>query len=295
MKNTNKISRRQAIQTLATIAAGAFVTPFSAFATPAQDKVRFAVLGDWGTGDADCKGIAGQMLNSHRRTPFDFVVAAGDNIYPDGGGRHFGNNFERPFAPLLSDRVNFYAVLGNHDVERGRQDQCQYPLFNMGGKCYYTLKQGAGLAELFMIDSTDFDAAQAAWLQQALSASTARWKIAVFHHPLYSSGNKHGSNLALRKKLEPMLTAYGVSAAFSGHDHIYERVKPQQGIQYFVTGAGGKTRRGGVKMDSPIRETSFDEDNHFMLIEVDDRQIGFQAISETGKVIDRGVIHPASS
>ena len=78
---------------------------------------------------------------------------------------------------------------------------------------------------------------------------------------------------------------------FSGHDHIYERVKPQQGIQYFVTGAGGKTRRGEVNLKSPIREVSYDEDNHFMLIEVEDRQINFQAISEKGQVVDRGAIN----
>jgi predicted phosphodiesterase len=293
MNKMNKISRRQALQSLSAIAAGALIKPASIFsAEPVQNTIRFAVIGDWGTGDDDQNGIGRQMFASHRRTPFDFVIAAGDNIYPDGSGRHFNKNFERPFAPILDDRVNFYAVLGNHDVEHGRQDQCQYPLFNMGSKCYYTLKQGDGLAELFMIDSTDFDRLQSAWLQQALAASTARWKIAVFHHPVYSSGSKHGSNDGLRKQLEPLLTAYGVHAVFSGHDHIYERTKPQQGIQYFVTGAGGKTRRGGVKLDSPIRAASFDEDNHFMLIEVDHRQISFQAISEAGRVVDRGLINP---
>jgi hypothetical protein len=90
------------------------------------------------------------------------------------------------------------------------------------------------------------------------------------------------------------LTSYGVSAVFSGHDHIYERTKPQQGIQYFVTGAGGKTRRGGVYQDSPICQVSFDEDNHFMLVEIEDRQIGFKAISEAGLVVDEGIVHGAS-
>jgi predicted MPP superfamily phosphohydrolase len=291
MNPTNKITRRRAIQSLTAIAAGALIKPVSIFgAEPAQNKIRFAVIGDWGTGDSDSSGVAGQMLNTHQRSPLDLVIAAGDNIYPDGDGRHFDKHFERPFKALLGDRVNFYAVLGNHDVERGRQAQCQYPLFNMGGKCYYTIRKGDGLAEFFMIDSTDFDSAQAGWLQQALSASTARWKIAVFHHPIYSSGTKHGSSISLRKSLEPTLTKYGVHAAFSGHDHIYERVKPQKGIQYFVTGAGGKTRRGGVDLNSPIRATSFDEDNHFMLIEVDDRQISYQAISEIGRVVDGGTI-----
>jgi len=229
------------------------------------------------------------MVQNHKRTPLDFVIAAGDNIYPNGSGRYFAKHFEQPFAPLISDRVNFYAVLGNHDVEDGRQDQLQYQLFNMRGKNYYSIKQGDGLVELFMLDSTFFDNAQHAWVEQALAASNARWKVAVFHHPIYSSGDRHGSNPGLKSKLEPLFTKYKVNAVFSGHDHIYERTKPQNGIQYFVTGAGGKTRRGGVDLKSPIRQASYDEDNHFMVVEIQPQHIVFQAVSETGRVVDSGI------
>jgi 3',5'-cyclic AMP phosphodiesterase CpdA len=287
----NLISRRQALISLAGITAGAVIKPLSIFgAEPVKGQIRFPVIGDWGTGDGDQTGIANQMFAAHQRSPFDFVISAGDNIYPNGSGRHFGKNFERPFARLLGERINFHVVLGNHDVREGRQDQCQYPLFNMGGRSYFTLQQGDGLMELFMLDSTDCDAAQLGWLEQKLKSSTAHWKIAVFHHPIYSSGKRHGSDEDLRRKLEPLFVRYGVNAVFSGHDHFYERTKPQHGIHYFVTGAGGKSRRGGVDLDSPIRAQSYDEDNHFMLIEADHSRISFQAISETGGVIDRGVI-----
>lgn len=290
-KKSNLLSRREAILSIAALSAGAMLKPSSLFAAESvKNRLRFAVIGDWGTGDRDGIGVAEQMFATHKRVPMDFIVAAGDNVYPDGGGRHFSKAIEQPFAGIIKDRVPFYAVLGNHDVEDGRQDQCQYPLFNMGGKNYYTVKQCDGLAELFMLDSTDFDAEQTNWLQQSLQGSTAKWKIVVLHHPLYSSGKKHGSALALRKRLEPLFTRYGVQAVFSGHDHIYERTKPQQGIQYFVTGAGGKTRRGGIDMQSGFREVSYDEDNHFMLIDVDDKQINFQAINETGNVVDSGFI-----
>ncbi|HSF23581.1 MAG TPA: metallophosphoesterase [Blastocatellia bacterium] len=293
-KKGNLITRREAILSLATISAGAFIIkPSSVFCSPVKDKIRFAIVGDWGTGERDAFGTAAQMFAAHRRSRVDFVISAGDNIYPNGSGRYFAKNFEQPFASLLKDPLNFYTVLGNHDVEAGRQDQCQYPLFHMGGQNYYKLEKGDGLAEFFMLDSTDFDSAQAMWLEGSLRASKAKWKIAVFHHPIYSSGKKHGSALGLRKLLEPLLTRYGVKVAFSGHDHIYERTKPQQGVQYFVTGAGGKTRRGDVDLGSSIRETSFDEDNHFMLIEVEDKQVSFEAITETGSVIDSGSIKQA--
>jgi 3',5'-cyclic AMP phosphodiesterase CpdA len=291
----NQITRRQALLSLATLTAGSLLNPAAVFGVqPVQQRVRFPILGDWGTGESDQTGIAKQMLAVHQRTPFDFAVAAGDNIYPNGSGRYFSKHFEQPFAALLKERVSFHAVLGNHDVREGRQDQCQYPLFNMGGRNYFTIRQGAGLLEMFMLDSTDCDQAQVGWVEQQLQASTARWKLVVLHHPLYSSGNRHGSDLKLRRKLEPLFVRYGVQAVFSGHDHIYERTVPQQGIQYFVTGAGGKTRRGGVNLKSPFRALSFDEDNHFMVVEAAADQLTFQAISETGGIIDQGVIRPAA-
>lgn len=287
---SHKITRRQAIFSLAALSAGAMLKPTSIFASPVKDKVRFVVIGDWGTGDSEESGIAAQMVSAYQHIPYDFVIAAGDNIYPNGSPRHFRKNFEQPFSRLLDEKLKFYAVLGNHDVEQGRHEQCDYPLFNMSGQCYYTLKQGDGLVEFFMLDSTDFTGTQATWLENALQSSKAKWKIAVFHHPIYSSGKSHGSSKGLRKILEPMFTRHGVQAAFSGHDHIYERTKVQQGIQYFVTGAGGKTRRGDVDLHSDFRAVSFDEDNHFMLIDIDDKGMEFQAISETGQVVDRGII-----
>jgi 3',5'-cyclic AMP phosphodiesterase CpdA len=255
--------------------------------------LRFAVIGDFGTGDRDHIAIARQMFAAHQRTPLDLVIAAGDNIYPNGSGRYFAKNFEIPFADLISDRVRFHAVLGNHDVEAGRQDQLGYPLFNMGGEHYYKFERAGGLVEFFMLDSTDFDATQLTWLENSLKASKALWKTAVFHHPIYSSGKKHGSALGLRKQLEPIFIRYGVNVVLSGHDHFYERTKPQHGIQYFVSGGGGKIRRGDVDQESSIRQTSFDQDHHFMLIEVEEKQVAFQAISQAGNVVDSGLIKQA--
>jgi predicted phosphodiesterase len=283
-----KITRREAMLSIAGISVGALIKPSAIFCSPVKDKLRFAVIGDWGTGNGDQVAVARQMFNFHQRSPLDFVISAGDNIYPNGSGRYFGKHFESPFAGLLKDRVNFYAVLGNHDVEDGRQDQCQYPLFNMGGANYYRLERGDGLTEFFMLDSTDFDQSQAAWLENSLRDSKARWKIAVLHHPIYSSGKTHGSNVGLRRQLEPLFTRYGVNVALSGHDHIYERIKPQQGIQYFVSGAGGKVRHGNIDRHSGLSAASFDDDNHFMVFEIEHSLARFQAISDSGIVVDNG-------
>jgi predicted MPP superfamily phosphohydrolase len=289
-KQSNLITRRQALISLATISAGAFIKSSLIYSSPVKDKLRFSVIGDWGSGDSDQVKTASQMFSAHRRGSFDFIISAGDNIYPNGSGRYFGSNFEQPFSDLLKDQVKFYSVLGNHDVESGRKDQLEYPLFNMGGQNYYKFEKGDGLAEFFMLDSTDFGSTQTYWLESSLRDSRAKWKIAVFHHPIYSSGKKHGSATGLRRILEPLFTRYGVSVVFSGHDHIYERTVPQQGVQYFVSGAGGKIRRGDVEMESRFRAASYDEESHFMLIEVSHEHISFQAVNESGTVVDSGVI-----
>ena len=286
---SNLLSRRDAIVSLAAITAGTLIEPASVFGA-ASDKLRFAVIGDWGDGSDDQAALGKQMLSTYRKSSFDFVLASGDNIYPNGASRHFVRKFEEPFGGLLKNHVKFHTVFGNHDVEEGRQDQRQYPLFNMEGRHYYTLHQGNGLVDIFLLDSTDYDLAQAGWFEKDLRSSTAKWKIVVMHHPLYSSGKKHGPNLKLRRKIEPLLTQYKVNVVFAGHDHIYERVKPQHGVQHFVTGAGGKLRRGGVDKNSTITAAGYDKDNHFMLVELDDREMKFKAISETGDLIDSGAI-----
>jgi predicted MPP superfamily phosphohydrolase len=290
-RRSNLLSRREALVSLAALTAGTLIKPSPLFGVETvSKKLRLAVIGDWGDGSDDQAALGNQMLSAYQKSSFDFVLASGDNIYPNGAARHFVKKFEEPFSGLLKNHVKFHTVFGNHDVEEGRQDQCQYPLFNMEGRHYYTLRQGNELADIFMLDSTDYDLAQAGWFDNALRTSTARWKIVVMHHPLYSSGKKHGPSVKLRRKIEPLLTKYKVNVVFAGHDHIYERVKPQHGVQHFVTGAGGKLRRGDMNKDSTITAAGYDKDNHFMLIEFDDREINFKAITETGDLIDWGTI-----
>lgn len=280
---------------LASLTTATIFKPSSALAFSSDGKTRFAVIGDFGTGGSDECAVALQMLEEHKRTDLEFVLTVGDNIYPSGNAKHFVKHFEDPFTGLLKEKVKFYAVLGNHDVEEGRKDQCNYSHFNMGGSCYYSISRGNGLIEFFMLDSTDFSAGQANWLENALRSSRAVWKIVALHHPIYSSGKKHGSDVRLRKILEPMLTKYRVQVVFAGHDHVYERLKPQEGIQHFVTGSGGKMRRGDIDLKSPVRAMSYDEDNSFMVIEVDDREMIFRSVNEKGLVIDNGVIKQSSS
>ena len=120
----------------------------------------------------------------------------------------------------------------------------------------------------FALDTDYLDKPQLDWLEKELSSSSSDWKIAFFHHPLYSSGKTHGSALESRAVLEPLFVKYGVSAVFSGHDHLYERIKPQKGgIVYWVSGAGGSLRKGDLRA-TDMTAKGFDSDYHFMIVEI---------------------------
>src|SRR5688572_5748567 len=213
-----------------------------------QPSVKFAILGDTGTGSKPQFEIGQKLTATHGTFPFEFVILLGDNMYGGENARDFQNKFEKPYEALLKTGIKFYASLGNHDQP---ERQTSYKLFNMGGKHYYTFKPKDGV-RFFALDSNYMDKKQLEWLESELKSSGSEWKIPFFHHPLYSSGEKHGPSLELRKVLEPLLIKYGVDVVFMGHEHFYERLKPQNGIQYFVLGSSAKLRKGGITPKSEI-------------------------------------------
>jgi predicted phosphodiesterase len=251
---------------------------------PLESKsVRFAVIGDSGTGQHDQYEVAEKMELYREKVNFDFVIMLGDNIY--GGHRpdDFRQKFEVPYHPLLDAGVKFYAALGNHDDPNNER---LYKPFNMGGQRYYTFKKGD--VEFFVLDSNYMDPAQLIWLEQNLQKSKAKWKIAYFHHPLYSNGRTHGPDLDLRSQLVPLFRRYGVNVVFSGHEHAYERLKPQDSIYYFILGNSGKLVAHDFRSSEGM-EKGFDTDRGFMLVEITGDKLYFQAISRAGRTIDSGV------
>jgi hypothetical protein len=252
---------------------------------PNQGEVRFAVIGDMGTASRAQREVSQQMSLFRQKFPFSFVITVGDNILGSETAADFKAKFEAPYAELLGAGVKFYASLGNHD----NPEQRNYGLFSMGGQRYYTFRISPGV-RLFALDTNYLDAEELAWLEKELSSSGSGWKIAFFHHPLYSSGKTHGSSLDLQKTLEPLFVKYGVNVAFTGHDHIYERIKPQKGITYFVAGSAGSLRKGDYGQPKAFSAIGFDRDFVFMLVEIDGPKMYYQAISRTGQTIDSGVI-----
>jgi 3',5'-cyclic AMP phosphodiesterase CpdA len=263
-------------------AAGATTAPV------AQTSIRFAVLGDTGTGERPQYDVAQRLWSSHAVFPFEFIIMVGDNLYGSERPQDYARKFELPYKPILDAKIPFYASLGNHDDP----NQILYKPFNMDGKRFYSFKKdklGSPGARFFALDSNYMSRDQIEWLEKELANSGSDWKIPFFHHPLYSSGGRHGSEVDLRTQLEPLFIKYGVNVVFAGHEHFYERLKPQKGIHYFIAGGSAKLRGGDI-VKTTMTAVGFDTDNSYMLVEIAGDTMHFQTLSRGGRRIDSGSI-----
>jgi hypothetical protein len=249
-----------------------------------EGSVKFLAIGDTGSGAKEQTQLAKVMIDYRTIFPYEFVLMMGDNIYGSEKSEDMKRKFENVYKPIIDQGVKFYASLGNHD----ESNQRFYELFNMNGEEYYRIQKGE--VAFYALNSNYMDKRQLKWLEEELSKDEAKWRIAFFHHPPYSSGGKHGSSDSLRQVLEPLFIKHGIDVVFAGHEHFYERVKPQNGIYYFITGAGGKLRKGDIRKDSGITEKGFDGDLSFMLLEISGDEMHFQVISRAKQTVDSGMI-----
>ena len=261
-------------------------------------SLKFAVIGDSGRWSQVQRETAARLTSERDDFPFDFVLMLGDNNYGDGSPESYAVRFEEPYKPLIDAGVKFFAALGNHDAGA----QWTYPLFNMGGQRYYTFERKTGVlppvagdrVQFFALDSVNLDDGQLVWFDRQLSESKADWKIVFFHHPIYSSGRYAASSAARRSTLEQALIEHQVDVVFAGHEHLYERMTPQNGVVYFVVGASGSVRAGDLR-PSRYQAFGYDRDLSFMLVELAGDAMYFRAVNRLGEKIDSGKITKTSS
>jgi acid phosphatase len=255
-------------------------------ATATSDPIfRFVAVGDTGTGQAGQYGVAKAMTRYYQQHPFNFILLAGDNIYPNGEIERIEEVFEKPYEPLLEKGVKFYAALGNHDIRTNNgEDELKYPAFNLSDR-YYTFRQGP--IQFFALD-TNHNAnwkAQLPWLDKELSRSEAPWKIVFGHHHIYASGVR-GVNQLFVDNLTPILEKHGVQFYLNGHEHHYERTRPINGITYLTCGAGALLR--------PVRKSEWTEYStsnlSFAAFDVYEDSIVVSGINTNNQVFDRGII-----
>ncbi len=200
--------------------------------TSAQPRVAFLAVGDYGVGGSAQLAIGQTMRRYEARKQADMLVTLGDNDYTRSPSR-FRANWTRSFGWARRSGLSVSGVLGNHDYETGR-GRYQFRQLGMPGP-YYT--RTLGDIQLFFLDSNAVTDRQTAWLEQKLAASTAAWKIAVFHHPPYSCGG-HSGHGDVQERWVPLFESYGVQLVLSGHDHNYQRFAARNGVTYVVHGGG---------------------------------------------------------
>jgi hypothetical protein len=119
------------------------------------DSLKFAIIGDSGTGSKSQYSVADKLVASRAKFPYEFVLMMGDNLYIGSDAKDFQKAFETPYKPLLDAGVKFYAALGNHDNPNERF----YKGFNMNGDRFYTFKPKPGI-RIFALDSNYMDKPQ---------------------------------------------------------------------------------------------------------------------------------------
>jgi acid phosphatase type 7 len=253
-------------------------TGFRTAPAPTDDApVRFLAFGDSGGGGTDQYALAEQM----HTVPYDLMIHTGDIAYDTGTIQQYEDNVFGVYADLFRN-IPFFPSAGNHDYATlsGAPFREVFNLPGDSGEKWYSFDYGR--VHFVALDTESDYQTQIDWLDKDLAATTLPWKIVYMHRPPYSSG-EHGSDTTLRNKLAPVLERHGVQLALAGHDHDYERMVPQNGVMYVVTGGGGVgTRPVGT---SPF--TAFAVDViHFVYVEVGVDQLTLHAIDASGKEFD---------
>ena len=260
--------------------------PESASPNPATPLVRLAVLGDAGTREATQARVAAQIKAADARgRPFDALLITGDLVYEEGDSDLTEASVIRPYAATFV-RAEIIAALGNHDIESDEGTDIMRRLGRPGP----VYAQDVGPVRVIALDSNRVTTAQTAWLNRVLDqprpANT--WLIALMHHPAYSSG-EHGSEEDVRRDWVPVFAREDVDLVLAGHDHNYERTKPQNGVTYIVSGGGGAELRDVGRSSFTAMSA---KKHHFVDLTVFADRIEGRAIDDNGRVIDTFVIPP---
>lgn len=222
--------------------------------------VRFAALGDQGSGTPAQARVGEALARVCRQRGCDFVLLLGDNAYPRGvrslADPLWQQVFDLPYADVPAP---FYAVLGNHDYGRGfatRRARVQVARtddrWHMPGRTWHL---DAGPASIYGLDTlplalgTDWGR-QAAWLAEGVADDEAPWVVVAGHHTWRSNG-QHGSAGAwdgarwgyTGERLDQALSnsLCGRPALYlAGHDHNRQWLAPTCGVEVVVSGAGSK-------------------------------------------------------
>jgi 3',5'-cyclic AMP phosphodiesterase CpdA len=239
--------------------------------------VSFVAFGDSGAGGADQLAVLEQM----QTVPLRLLLHTGDIAYESGTMAEFESNFFAVYAPLLRSFPAFPSI-GNHDDSSIFRQVYDLPWSGPGN--WYSFDYGD--VHFVALDTNHVDQEQAAWLEEDLAANQRDWVVVYGHHPPFSSG-EHGSTSSMRDTFVPIFERHHVDLVLSGHDHDYERMLPQNGVEYVVTGGGGRgTRAVGTSSFTAFSEQVL----NFVFVEVQGDELLLHAIDGEGTEFDQLLI-----
>lgn len=252
----------------------------------------FAVVGDSRNGVQYHRRVVDRIAQEDP----DFILGTGDMV-DEGFRQDQWQQFFDIENRLLRDNV-FFPALGNHDRQgKGRTADSYRTYFSVpenGGDSerYYAFTYAA--SRFLVLDSNAYSFAltdQTAWIERELVATRQdpeiRHIFVVMHHPPFSI-SLHGGSVDLRERWTPLFEAYGVTAVFSGHDHVYERAE-HNGVRYFVSGGGGAPlypRRPNPNAVDLEAVKKFERVFHFLRVAVNGKMVEVHAIRSDGTTIE---------
>jgi hypothetical protein len=262
---------------------------------PPRGITRFAVIGDYGSGDHVAKDVA-QMIESWKP---EFITTVGDNNYPTGEAETIDRNIGKLYGAYMSPYQGgygagattnrFFPSIGHRDWDSTTGLQPYLDYFTLpGNERYYDFVRGP--VHFFMLDTDEREpdgatatSIQGRWLERKLAESKAPWKLVFAHHAPYSSGWARGF-----KHMRWPFKAWGANAIFSGYFHVYERLLVDD-LPHFINGLGGAFISGFGETDINSR-FRHDESNGAMLVDASDTQITFRFVNRDGRIVDEYVL-----
>ena len=290
----NRVGAAAAVVAMAVVAAcspadgPAAGTP-SELVTGAQ-VTRIAVIGDFGSGKQGEAEIASAIRDDDARSRFAALITTGDNVYPSGNPEDFAAAWTVPYGWVDDAGIPVLASLGNHDRKSGKLEQVA-DLLGMPARWY---SEQVGDVQVIVLDANDVENPdQQRFLDDVLArprGAGVDWRVVVFHQPAFSC-SRHQSTPAVQKAWVSLFSRSDVDLVLNGHDHVYERFGPIDGVTYVVTGAAGDSlyeMRGCPKgTPDPVVAAAR---RHYVVLEASPDQLRIEGVTEQGTLLDSAVL-----
>lgn len=205
---------------------------------------QIGASGSQGQGTADDINIAVDTFNWNKTLEqakitapnASFILSAGDQIDYSGTDSSDGKNVrESEYAgftyPALLRMLPLATTIGNHE-SKGTDYKYHYNnpnsedglgSTNSGSDYYFSY----GNVLFISLNSNNRNTVEhRELLKKAVESNPdAKWKVVMFHHDIYGSGQPHsdtdGANL--RALFAPLMDEFGIDMCLTGHDHSYAR------------------------------------------------------------------------